>query len=457
MDTDERFDGLLSGWLEESAPTRLPTRALDAAFDRTRGSRQERSWRRITRRIRVPVAVFAVGAVTVTVAAVTVMRPPVFRPSAGELPSTPASWTRIVMDAGAGAESVISLAAGPDRLLAIVRAGDGPARLLVSTDGERWTRIPEDHLPTTLVRGPFGSLAAGSGATIVGTHEGFLMVGDGIWASDDGSAWRSLASPADDPDLRTGRMRAVARGGPGYVAVGGDNRAWYSTDGSDWSLATTPPAPIEFFDRRGFAAPTVQMGGIAVTGDRLVAWGAASRHTADAGLVVPVVWASDDGRTWANVFDPEDSDDLAAIAVGPDGAFVAVGRSRDAATDDPRVLVRRSIDGRDWEPVASLDAGWSTAADGDRLGVSALAASSAGFAVAGERDHACLFDFESCQEGDVVLWTSADGRSWSRLADDGRFAGVPNDVVAWGERFVVGGASGGHPVVWVSDARPPSR
>ena len=83
-------------------------------------------------------------------------------------------------------------------------------------------------------------------------------------------------------------MLGVAAGGPGYVAVGNGNSAWYSTDGSKWSLAQVPQPPTQFFESQGFAAPEVDMRGIAVAGDKLVAWGTASRHTEDSGLTAAV-------------------------------------------------------------------------------------------------------------------------------------------------------------------------
>lgn len=45
MSTDKRFDDQVSGWLEQSAPGRLPDRVLEATFERTRASRQQISWR----------------------------------------------------------------------------------------------------------------------------------------------------------------------------------------------------------------------------------------------------------------------------------------------------------------------------------------------------------------------------------------------------------------------------
>ena len=143
---------------------------------------------------------------------------------------------------------------------------------------------------------------------LVGSDRGFLLSNGDVWSSADGFDWQILARRTDNPDLRHGEMLRIAAGGPGYVAVGNGNSAWYSTDGSDWSLAQVPPPPTEFFESRGYAAPEVDMRGIAVAGDKLVAWGTASRHTEDLGLTAAVVWTSQDGGTWSTVLDPRDGE-----------------------------------------------------------------------------------------------------------------------------------------------------
>jgi hypothetical protein len=142
-------------------------------------------------------------------------------------------------------------------------------------------------------------------------------------------------------------MQAIAAGGPGYVAVGNGNSAWYSTDGSDWSLAQVPPPPTEFFASYGYAAPEVDMRGLVAAGDTLIAWGTASRHTEDSGLGAAVMWTSTDGRTWSNVLDPRDGEGPNAVAARPGGL---AGVFDDAG----QLVVRVSTDGSTWEQVADL-------------------------------------------------------------------------------------------------------
>ena len=183
-----------------------------------------------------------------------------------------------MIDAGSDAQVVSSVAVSPRGLLAVVSADDGPAQLFASTDGDDWTLVPADQHPPLRACGLdcyFGVDGGGStGGTIAGTDRGFLIVGSEIWRSDDGFDWQRLAGAAEDPDLAAGRMLAAVAGGPGLVAVGSDNKAWFSTDGSDWALAEVPTPPLpQFYEQGGYSEPTVEMRGLTVAGDTLFAWG----------------------------------------------------------------------------------------------------------------------------------------------------------------------------------------
>jgi hypothetical protein len=354
------------------------------------------------------------------------------------LPATPDAWARVVIDAGPDLQGVDSLAAGPDGLLAIVAVDEGQSRFFVSPDGQRWNQVPPDQHPPVA--------QDGAGWALVGSDRGFLLSNGSVWLSRDGFDWQLLATPAEDPDLGKGEMLDIVAAGPGYVAVG-NGGPWYSVDGSDWSLGEAPPPPTQPFVSQGSAAPEVSMRTIAIGGDRLIAWGTASSHTEDSGMSVPVMWVSRDGRTWADV--------------PPGGSEVmAAGSGGIAAADDDggQIVVRMSADGETWEQVDDLGAARSTDADGTSLalGVSAIAASDAGFVAAGALGPECLLG--PCKPGDVVLWTSEDGRSWSRLASDERFArGAASESVAWGSHFVVGGEHDGGPAIWISDPDQPER
>ena len=209
------------------------------------------------------------------------------------LPATPEAWERVVIDPD-GEGAILAVAAGPRGLLAAVGEG-AESRLYASTDGRDWTRVAADQ------HGP----GRYSGAALVATDDGFLLVGNEVRASDDGVTWRRVASSADDPDLGVGTPIAAAVGGPGLVAVGSDNKAWYSTDGTDWSLADVPP-PLDKPSRLtrpldpDLAQGTTEMLGVAVFGRDLIAWGTSNWvHDDGSSTFMPVLWAS---RRW-NVVD----------------------------------------------------------------------------------------------------------------------------------------------------------
>jgi hypothetical protein len=404
---------------------------------------------------------------------------------AAPLPMSPDAWSRAIIDAGSGRQVVSSLAVGPRGLLAVVSGDDGPAQLFASTDGDGWTLVPADQHPRLKRCGPDCYFeddgARGPGGSIVGTDRGFLIVGSEIWHSDDGFDWQRLAGSADDPDLADGEMLAAAVAGPGYVAVGSDNKAWYSADGSDWALAEVP-APTDYFQRRGDPAPTVEMQGITEAGDTLFAWGTATSVVDPSGMLadrlVPMLWSSADGRAWINVLDHVDERDVVSVAAGP-GGLVAIENGSDTDVGHPRFTVRLSADGQAWESTGEFDprVPWPSEAapygeGGDivegmplALDVTSAAATDAGYVAVGA-DGACHPERADgppwCVPEEAAVWTSADGQSWSRLPTDDLFTAPEShspagawatEVVAWESRFVIGGVYDGKPATWMSGAR----
>ena len=224
------------GW-RQTAPSRLPERVLEATFERTRRSRQQVGWR--ARPWASPGAAIRRSCSAVrpsswlagragAAASPSTDRTWARRPAA-PLPTTPDAWSRVVIDAGPRAASTRSSPArvGCSRPWAKARSPDCTSRPTVATG--RACR-PIEHPPVGT-----------NGAALVATDQGFLMVGNEVFASEDGLSWRRIASPAEDPDLRAGHADRRGPGGPGFVAVGSDNMAWYSTDGTDWTLAEVPP------------------------------------------------------------------------------------------------------------------------------------------------------------------------------------------------------------------------
>jgi hypothetical protein len=78
---------------------------------------------------------------------------------------------------------------------------------------------------------------------------GFVAVGrTGVWASTDGVSWDRVQS-----NLLHSRdwYLSVTAGGPGVVAVGLPNKAWYSSDGLTWEAAEVPPVPADVYPGDG--------------------------------------------------------------------------------------------------------------------------------------------------------------------------------------------------------------
>ena len=449
MATDERFDELISTWLQETAPAQIPERVLEAAAQRTRTSRQKVGWRTRLGWFLIPRSVLAIGTTAaVVVAAVLVLSPRVAQHDVGRLPTTPDAWSGVPIDSRWTTAQVDGLVAGPRGLLAILgELGSSDMQLSVSTDDRTWTLVPNDQFPSPGVLWPH------SGARrlpAVGTTGGFLFVAEGndVWASEDGYTWQRRADRAQDPDLRAGAILAVAAGGPGLVAVGSDNKAWTSEDGSDWTLAEVPAPPMASFEGQGSAPPTVFMQGIAVRGETFVAWGTAvAGDVSDGGIEEPVLWTSDDGRTWAEVSNVSGIGWLRDVAAGPNG-YVAIGGS--SPSDTGRIWF--SKDGRAWQPADNFEEGAGP------IDLS-IAATGAGYvAVGGEG----LCAMEPCPNAVAAIWASPDGRSWSRLLSDDLFTvadprNSPNHSGAWAtsvvardDHFVVAGAYDANPVVWIS-------
>lgn len=452
MATQGKFDESITAWLEETAPSRLPERVLESTFERTRRSGQQVRWGGLLRGMHLTRSTLVLGgSAAVALAAVLVLGPRVAPPSVGELPTTPDAWSRVSIDSRWATGQVDALVAGPRGLLAILgETGSSDMQLSVSTDGRSWALVPNDRFPSPdVLLPPPGSLRLPA----VGTAHGFLFVADGndVWASEDGYAWQRLDDRTRDLDLQAGTVLAVAVGGPGLVAVGSDNRAWYSEDGSDWTLAEVPAPPTDTFEAQGFPPPTVAMQGVVASGETLLAWGIARSRNASDGMQETVLWTSGDGKTWANVPDAEGIEPLRTVVAGP-GGFVATDMND---FDDARAI-RFSADGRSWETVDALE---SRLPSYDEGLVASVAAASSGYVAVGG-DGKCAV--EPCPAAVATIWTSPDGRSWSRLPGGGLFEvadpeGSANhsgawatSAVAWDSGFIVAGAYDASPVVWIS-------
>jgi len=183
--------------------------------------------------------------------------------------------------------TVLSLVAGPDKVLAI-----GSIETSVSRDGRSWSLLePKPSLVTgfsDVIHSPFGFFAAGDGGW--------------VWQSADGETWSRLR--VSD----TNRFNALAWGNDKLVAVG--NGFSYSQDGVRWHASGTSTVGQTFSD-------------VTWGGDRFVA-------------VAPsyAAW-SQDGVSWVLVAVPANLNSV-----------VWTGTSFVAGTSDGGVL--HSVNGSEW-------------------------------------------------------------------------------------------------------------
>jgi len=303
------LEAAIGAWIDEG-PAVLPneTRQAIALAIRTGAQRRQGiAWRLGFGRPNLPwspsaspiaAALSAIALVVIGTVVVVNPRPgPVSQVAAPRLPSSLADWARVVID-DAVEGAVVSLAATPRGLIAGVGEGD-QSQLYFSADGRTWSELPADGLP------PLGNPSLGvDGAAVVGDEQRMLMIGHEVLASEDGLDWHAIASGTNDDALDLGVVAAAAATGPGLVAVGTDNKAWYSTDGSEWALAGVPAPPAQPSLLKRPLGPRehqglVEMQGIAIADGTLLAWGKAIWvHDDQSRTFVPVFWTSNDGTTW---------------------------------------------------------------------------------------------------------------------------------------------------------------
>lgn len=250
-----------------------------------------------------------------------------------------------------------AVVAADGRLLAFGKVGDidvYSAAVWTSDDGITWRRVqvgPEFDGAQVL------DVAAAAG--------GFVAVGGvpgadaaAIWTSTSGETWKRASG-----QFAGAFLWAVARGGPGFVAVGWrrnpepDLAVWTSVDGREWALAPEPPGGHGFQGRDVVARDgTLVMVGNLARGDVAGAWtstdgvtwrpaeasasfdgsemsrvidtgsgllAAGGRNVADAG-----VWTSSDGTAWEPVDDPVFVDAILTDATVVDGVVVLVGATQ---------------------------------------------------------------------------------------------------------------------------------
>lgn len=246
-------------------------------------------------------------------------------------------------------------------------------------------------------------------------------------------------------------IHAVARGGPGWVAVGGDGRdgaIWTSRDARTWNRVA-PEAPA--LAGEGI----LRLNAVAVGGPGLIAVGWDGYPSAG-GETHAVVLTSADGHTWQraphdpSVFGGRLSEGGVTImrTIAPTArGFVAAGQAPSPENpSDGDAAVWTSEDGTTWSRVPADDRVFGGVGT---QGVWALIAD--GPTILGVGNDGML----QFSDGGPETWISADGTDWRRSGmrepvDAGMF-----DAVAYGDGFVaVGGEFDNSPstaAAWYSD------
>jgi hypothetical protein len=321
----------------------------------------------------------------------------------------------------------------------VVAAGSG---IWFSRDTQTWTLV----LSPAELGGPPGAPQQGVINDVTAGGPGFVAAGQAvdpasgqavaaIWTSPDGQRWSRVRASALEPPTppippgdstpTRGSIHAVARGGPGLVAVGGvfagrfqgrtlvshpyEPAIWTSTDASHWRRVDTTKA----FG----AGPSAWSLADVVAHHRSIITTATVDSTT-------VIFESRDGAHWKR------------IATQP-GAYkhvityrdrlVAAGNERATASDE-RAAVWTSRDARHWQRV--FGSGSERFAS-----YTSLASNGNSLVAVGYRGH-----YETAV--DAIMTVSGDARTWQPVpADGGAFAPSTHldAVTVFGTRYLAFG------------------
>lgn len=266
-----------------------------------------------------------------------------------------------------------AVAASDDRAIAVGRLEDEPRALIaLSDDGRSW-RVASDDDPRFRRAEAVDAVATADGFVVVGsmsTDDRGSSAG-AIWWSQTGELWEqqpsqpvayihqvasgprgllatasttggdpALGSSADGREWRwtawptTGSPSDVAAIDGGWIAVGsigvsGDDRVpvvWRSHDGTEWTCQVLTTASSEPFGNAVAVYPG-RMTTLVRGHTNAACWPFASCAASDA------VWVATTDGAWHRI-DSEDAPSLRAVAVAPDGSFVALTEAGVSRSDN---------------------------------------------------------------------------------------------------------------------------
>ncbi|MEU7941674.1 hypothetical protein [Microbispora bryophytorum] len=317
-------------------------------------------------------------------------------------PGLPGNGSSQVLTAFAAAGATV-VAAGSDTTSPLAR----PLFLVSADGGAHWqTGRVADAPGYESAPGAVGRVAGGDGRWLaVGTDAPGSAgpAARGMWVSSDGRSWTAVDPARLTAFWSQDRITDVARTATGFLAVGATTLrdgtagpvAWVSPDGVGWTRVDT--------DQIGTPDKVRAMRAVAARGDRVVA-------LADpgSGESISVVLRSDDGgRTWLRTAAAlaDVRAEPGALAVTKKGFVLVPTRQK---SDGGEVRVYCSPEGADWTQCGTIG---PLGAEG--TGVRGLAASAAGVAAVAESE------WER-----YAVYTSQDGREWTRSADLGAIPGT---------------------------------
>jgi len=255
--------------------------------------------------------------------------------------------------------------------------------------------------------------------------------------STDGQAWNVQSTLG--PDVQVHGLTATPAG---IVAVGTRGSAaasWFSKDGLAW--ATSPSGKA----LKPAAGKTIRMNGVAASGTGWLAVGeedsACEIDCSSAASVEAIVWSSSDGLAWTR---RPDSSSLAHAAMnavvrgGP--GFIAVGGAPDRVTASQvpeHAVVWTSTDGRSWSRVPDATLFHAPSGTDQTFGDSMKA-------VATDGTHLVAVGTVGTQDdiGSALAWSSSDGRTWKQGTADDFAYGQMFNVAAVPNGFLATGPSG---------------
>ena len=365
------------------------------------------------------------------------------------VPSVPiegsaAGWSRVphneAVFGGEGLPGMSSVIVGGPGLVAVGR-DDGDAMVLTSVDGVTWSRVPHDEAVFGGT-GMWDVTAGGPGLVAVGDdalqNEDWEDGDAAVWTSVDGVTWSRV--PHDEDVFGAAFMRSVTAGGPGLVAVGGTEKIRTDGDAVVWTSVDGVTWSRVAHDETIFGGPKHQtMFDVVVGGPGLVAVGKeGDKHAWDNSLDnAAAVWTSVDGFTWSRV--PHDETVFGTggnprTPTSPGPVMLSVTAGGPGLVAVGRKAAWTSPDGVTWSRIAD-DVTARSFMTGVTAGGPGLVAVGLG------------------SSGAAAVLTSVDGITWSQAPDDDAvFGSYPDwiyDVTVGGPGLVAVGNAGGHPAVWV--------